>query len=363
MIIEQPQIVQHLRSLVMSVTEPDLDEPVRASRSRTVAETVTDLRDVAALAPMIGGSQAVDTLRMSEEQPPFDDLDPSGRKRQAAYERFSARRVADEIRAASLTTDTPGLLPRPLDTGTGTTGIGDGLPLIRTHALPRDFTAGGTAPVTPGVVAGDIDGQIVTEGTPAPTGDPITIANVGADRARQLAACFVELARQVRDWTDDAGNAMLDQALLDIADRAAESYIGTQLISAAGGTRTAGTDLPAALDDAESAAGAALNSAVTTGTNPGVLVINPVDWPAVRRAIGTSWLPDLPHPEPAISIGATAGTAIMVGPAALHLFAGQPEFMPAPKPATIGEQISALRPFYLAVRATAGVQTVTGIGA
>jgi hypothetical protein len=124
------------------------------------------------------------------------------------------------------------------------------------------------------------------------------------------------------------------------------------------------TTLGTALDAAEAAAGAAVNSEITTsGTAPGLLVVNPANWPKVRRAIGTSWPVDAPHPQVAVSIGAPAGTAILVGPSAIHLFRDQVLHAARTAPGVMGYENTAARPFYLSIRAATGVQTITSIPA
>lgn len=345
----------HIRNLVLSTTERDLTEATRAARARTAIDTASDLRDFARLAAgVIGGSEALDALLIEEK----------GAAARPAAERQEARQVLAQVRAAQALADTPGINPKPVDVGTGATGISGCLPLIRKYALDRDFAAGGDAPITPGVIGGDTTGD-VDPSTPYTGGTSFTIANVGAGQFRHFAWGYANYAHQVEKWSDPGAHSLLDQILLDVADRAAEIYIGAALISAAGGTRTAGADLVTlgtALDAAEAAASAAVNSELTdTGTAPGLLIANPANWPKVRRAIGTSWPADAPHPQVAVSIGATVGTAIIVGPAAIHLFRDQEILAARTAPSSFGFESVVGRPFYLSVRAAAGVQIITGI--
>jgi hypothetical protein len=349
--------VHHLRNLVLSTTEVDLTEAVRAARARTAIDTAGDLREFTNLAAgVIGGSAALDALLIAEK----------GARGLEAAERHDARRILAQLRAAQGLADTPGINPKTVAVGTGTTGIGTGMPLIRNYALDRDFLAGGDAPITPGVIAGDTTGD-VDPSTPYVGGTAFTIANVGSAQANHMAYGYANFARQVRDWTDPAALAMLDQIILDVADRAAEIYIGAALVTGAGGTRVAGADLTTlgtALDAAEAAAGTAINSAIeTAGTAPGLLIVNPANWPKVRRAIGTSWPVGAPHPEVAVSIGAPTGTAIIVGPSAIHLFRDQFLHAARTAPAAMGYENTAARPFYLSIRAAAGIQTITSIPA
>jgi len=340
--------INGLRETVLSSLAPDLSHGVRVGRARETVEQAADLRDFVRVAStVIGGSAVLDVLRMAE-----------ARDRGDALERYQAREVLDQLRAVQTLADNPGLLPKPVDVGTGSTGLGDGMPLIRLHALDREFAAGGDAPITPGVPGNVPAGSIDPAADPG--GTAFTIANVGSARARHNAVAFATFARQVRDWSDPAALAMVDQIVLDVADRAAEVYIGAQLVAAAGGTRVAGADLNTlgdALDAAEAAAGAALNAPAD------LLIVNPANWPKVRRAIGTSWPTDAPHPMVAVSIGVAAGTAIVTGRSALHLFRDDVFFLPRESPSNFGMEVAASRPFYLAVRTTTGVQTITGIPA
>lgn len=358
-----------LRNLAMGALDGGASDAIRASRAREAVEQVQDLADFARVASgVIGGSRAQDWARV--KVPHLGGA--GGQDVRPALERIEARQVADQLRALQLTTDNPGIVPKPVETAGGT-GIGTALPLIRQYAAERDFTAGGVAPVVPGVAAGNINGAMVTEGTPLTAGAALTIGDVGSSRARQLAACYAILPRQVIDWADPLAQAMLDQLLQDVADRAAEVYIGGQLVTAAGGTRVAGVDattLGAALDQAEALAGVAMNNhladtpeGVADGAVPGLVIVNPSNLPRVRRAIGTSWQPDVPHPVVAVSIGAPVGTAIVTAPGAVLLEREPVQWDPQLSPDTLGVEIGVSRPLYLAVRATAGVQTVTGIPA
>ncbi|MDZ5441752.1 hypothetical protein U2F26_03270 [Micromonospora sp. 4G57] len=361
--------IGQLRSLALAALATDASDAIRSSRARETVEQVHDLADFARFAAgVIGGSRAQDWARV--KVPHLGG--PGGQDVRPALERIEARQVADQLRAIQLTTDNPGLVGKPVE-AVGGTGIGTALPLIRQYAAGRDFTAGGTAPVVPGVASGNINGAMVTEGTPLTAGTAVTIGDVGSGRARQLAACYAVLPRQVIDWADPLAQAMLDQLLQDVADRAAEIYVGGQLVAAAGGTRGAGADaitLGAALDQAEALAGAAMNNhlandpeGVADGAVPGLLICNPANLPRVRRAISTSWQPDVPHPVVAVSVGAPVGTAIVTAPGAVLLEREPVQWDPQLSPDTLGVEIGVSRPLYLAVRATAGVQTVTGIPA
>ena len=349
-----------LRSLAMAALDGGASDAIRSSRAREAVEQVQDLADFARFAAgVIGGSRAQDWARVNVRH-----LQGAGGEHLSpALERIEARQMVDQLRALQLTTDNPGLIGKRVENG-GITGIGTALPLIRQFARERDFTAGGVAPVVPGVPGGNISGSMVTEGTPLTAGAATTIGDVGASRTRQLAACYAVLPRQVIDWTDPVAQGLLDQLLVDIADRTAEIYIGGQLVSAAGGTRVAGADattLGAALDQAEALAGAAMNTHLADGT--GLLVVNPGDVPSVRRAIGTSWLAGVPHPTVAVSVGVSVGTAIVTAPGAVLLEREPVQWDPQLSPDTLGVEIGVSRPLYLAVRVAAGVQTVTGIPA
>lgn len=353
----------HLRALVLNAFDGGTSESARVAMARTVVEAVADLRDLTAIASGVLSGSAIDALRSRDGD-------------RAAADRITARRgLAAMTRAVAIqgTADTPGLNPRPVDVGTGTTGLAGGLPLIRSLALARDFVGGGPVPVVPGAVGGNISGD-VDPAVPIPAGAAVTIGDVGVGKARHLAVVVADIARQVIDFATDEGLALIDAALADIADRAAELYIGGVLVAGAGGTRSAGVDpatLGAAVDAAEAAASTAVNGAQSL-----TLLTSPANLAKVRRAVAASWTDALPHPGLAASVGVPAGTAMMVAGDAVHLFRGGLDFAPAEqltaasplhgstvRPALLGGQVAAIRPFYAAVRAAPGIQLITGIPA
>jgi hypothetical protein len=345
--VTNTNVLEGLADTVRSALAPDLGHGVRVDRARMVAEQVADLRDLVSISSaVIGGSEAVDVLRAVDIQWAGRD----GSDRVAAEERILARRVAGELRAAQLLADNPGIVPRPVEVGTGSTGLGGGLPLVRRFALLRDFVGGGAAPVTPGVVEGDVAGDIIVEGT-APTNAVFTVADVGSARARLVAIATALFSEQVRDWSDQVALTMLDQTLVDIADRAGEVYLGGQLVAGAGATRVAGaTDitLAAALDAAEAGAATALNGGDL------LLLVNPANLPRVRRVLAPSWIEGLPHPTVAASVGVVAGTAAVVATDAVHLFRDEPIFLQQSRPDRFGFEVSASRPLYLSIRLDTG---------
>ena len=351
-----------VRDAVLSALPADLNAAVRSVRIRDALDQVADLRDFAAVADgVLRGSAAIDLLRV---RAPEMFMPADSEAQRAAQERLAARGVLEQLRASQVTTDTPGLLPRPVDVP-ASTGIETGTPLIREYALDRDFAEGGTTPVVPAVAAGNINGDLLTEGSPVTPGSPVTFTNAAAADARQIAVCVAKLSRQVLDWPGSDAQALLDQAFYDIADRRAELTIGADLIASAGGTRTAGasdTTLSDAINAAEAAAGAALNEALASGTLPGLVIVNPANLPRVRRAMAAGWLID-PHPVLTASIGVTAGTAVVVAPGAVHLARDEVFWAAVDDPSAIGKLAVAARPFLVTVRAANGVQTVTAIPA
>jgi hypothetical protein len=162
---------------------------------------------------------------------------------------------------------------------------------------------------------------------------------------------------------DDNGRAILDQLAVDLVDRAAEKHIGAAIVAAAGGTRAAGSDLAAALDTAEAACGAGVESAAD------VLLVNPADWPKVRRAAAPSWQLG-PHPEVGLSIGVPAGTVAFLSRAAVFAQIGRLQYASAGlsvqdaskhalNPAEFAANIGMFRHFRTIIRRPAGIQLVT----
>ncbi|MFC7500531.1 hypothetical protein, partial [Nocardioides sp. GCM10030258] len=140
----------------------------------------------------------------------------------------------------------------------------------------------------------------------------------------------------------------------DEVDLAAEKFVTAALIAGAGGTRAAGADLGGALDAAEAAAG---------GRGPvRAVVVNAVDWPEIRRALASTFF-EGPHPAVLVSAGQPAGTATYIGTGAVRFLASDYVRMEAERPNAFMKSAAVARPFYLAIRSAAQIQTVTGIGA
>lgn len=329
---------EHFERIIGQVVDPRATASRRAANARTAAETAADLRDV-----YLAGRASLAVGRVADW---FDARsgDQDARIRQDLREQLPELRDLVHL---------PGLLASNV-VWDGATGYGPA-PLVRSVAAEWQSGLLGGASVVPGFKAdntwAEVDPDLSTEVEP----DAATIIDdVSAADGRHMAVAVVRLTKQLDDWLTPEGRRMLDQLVYDDVDLAAEQFIAGELITAAAGTRAAGADLGAALDDAEGAAG-----------GRGLaqwLVVSPLDWPTVRRQLAGAFF-DGPHPEVAVSAGQPTGTATVLGPGGVLLMANDHMEMSANMPRIFGKSIAVARPFYLQVRDDAAIQTVTGIGA
>lgn len=327
-----------IRDLVLAAAAPELEDSARSSRARAAADAAQDIRDLLRLGrSVIGGGAAVDALIAAGRVRGSTAI-----TRDVATERVAARRVLDELRADA---DLSGASPRPyVDADEQPFS---GVPIIRSFAAYRPAVLG-RSPVTPGVP----DGTGVVDPDGSTGGTPVTIDDVGAGVRWHLGAFVASLSSEIVRFVDDDGAALLDQAMLDVADTAAETHIVTELINGAGGTQDGSGDLASALTDAESAAGAAVGAAAD------MMIVSATDWPTVRAAVATSWQTS-PAPSAAVSAGCPAGTVVLTARRGLHLYAADPLTEAADTPSNAGRDVTVARPFYVAIRDAAAVQTVT----
>ncbi|GAA4824766.1 hypothetical protein ACFQ0K_17825 [Nocardioides caeni] len=325
-------LMDHLRSQVRSVLDPSASASVRASHAHTAAETASDIRDA-----IRAGELVLRGARVMQM------LDGGEGARDPLHALAEYRDLADF----------PGLLPTHV-LNDGLTGYGP-VPLVRGFARPwQTGDLKGTTPILPGfTTAGPFAGIDPTLPL-TPDTDGWAIVDVAAGEARHWSILGFDVSRQLADWIGPTGNALLDQLVLDDVDLAAETFVAAAMVTAAGGTRAAGADLGAALDEAEGAAG--VRGPVQA------LVVNAVDWPAVRRAVASTFF-DGPHPQVLVSAGQAAGTATYVGYGAVRFIVDGYERQEVEAPRSFGKTAAVARPFYFEVRDAAGLQTVTGIGA
>lgn len=336
-------MAEHVRALVANVVNDKTSDSVRAAHARTVSDAYRDLADAyRAGQAVLGTGRAADLFAVLDKK-------SSPNERDEAQKRIATRAGLEELRAWF--DDFAGVLPTPAVLTNVPTGIGV-FPLIREVA--QEWTAGaGVAPVVPGV-ADDTDSAAIDPATPV-TSTSITIDDVGGGTGNpwQSAAMVVNLALQLA-WLTPEGRDLLDRAVFDAVDHEADKAIAAALVAAAGDTRAAGADLGAALDDAERAAG--------TRDLVRWLVVNPTDLPLVRRELAPTFY-EGPHPVPLVSTGQPAGTATLLGNAAMHLFRRDYMTGESSEPKLFGRGAYVIRPFYLAIRDEDAIQTVTGIGA
>jgi hypothetical protein len=328
-------MLEHLRGLVENVLDPRSSQSTRARHARTAAETMADLRDA-----YRAGQATLNVGRVADMASMGPDADL----------RELQRRQLAELRDL---VSYPGLFGTPVVMD-GSTGYGPA-PLIREAATAwADGLTGGATPVVPGMPTNgpyaEVDPDLPRDDD-GPDVD-VMINDVGTAGGVHLSIFTGGMSRQVVDFTTPAGRALLDGIVLDDVDAVADAFVAGELITAAAGTRAAGADLAAALDDAEGDAGA-------RGV-PQWLIVAPETWPRVRRALAPTWA-DGPRPQLHVSAGQPAGTVTVVGRGAVLLMAGDYIRMDEVVPRTLGRTVAIARPFYLQVREAAGIQTVTGV--
>lgn len=335
------------RNLAAAMLEPGIDDVSRASRAREVADAASDLREGVRIAHAVLPGLVIPAARYA--------VDRSSAAENELGRVMVQRQTFAEMRAVAYEDllGLPGLKFQGTVSDGPDTGLGSGLPLIRTYATEWT-TSGGKKPVVPGLPeGGDDDGVIDPEPADMTDGAPFTIADVGDDEEWHISVAAALVSRQLIDFTTEEARRDLDQLVFDVADRGAEKFIGAKLVADAGGTRVAGANL-VGFDTAEGAASAELLAPAD------LVIVNPADWSKVRRAVAESWQQS-PAPTPAVSVGVPAGTALVTGRRAFHLFRQDYQIMAQTSPRNLSNVVAIGRGFYLAIRNPDAIQTVTGI--
>lgn len=346
------EMVRHLRAQVNRFGDPDASASERAARAQLLVESSRDTAEAVEVArAIVPGLSVLDRARQRIPAP----HGVSAEVRQQARERLDVReRLSElraELRALDTTADRPVIVADSTSTGLGVA------PLIRQHSVAWEWHSR-QSPVVPGVVGGDAAAEVNASFPIDPgAGSSVVIENVNPDEKFDLSVLAATMSLPVMEWTDRAGQELLDNALRDLVDLAAEEFVGAGLEAAAGGTAAYAS--AATLDAAEGAAGGAGRGAAE------LLIVNPVDWPTVRRDLASAWAAG-PHPVPVVTPGATAGTVTYTGPGAFWLLASEviedEDVHPSPKTMG-GVEVAIGRPFKLFVRNAAAIRTVTGVGA
>lgn len=340
--------LQHLQRQAAQLVDPSSTPPQRAAQSQLLVEGVRDLAEALALVGRIApGLSVLDRARLAAIGGP-QGVDSDVRR--AADQRVDLREQAAQLEPAlrALEFVRPVAVPDSTSTGLGVA------PLVRAHSVPWGEWGSMQSPVVPGVVTGAAEAE-VNPALPADSLGPVVIDDVNPGAGKfDLSLLLAEFSQPVLQWTDPAGQALLDNALLDLVDLAAEVYVGAALVSAAGGTAAYAS--AASYDAAEGAAGASGKGAAE------FVIVNPVDWPAVRRELGPAWAAG-PHPLPVVTPGAPAGTVMFTGPGAFWLLAC--DVVEAEETGVSilgGRSVAVGRPFKLFVRNADAIQTITGVG-
>ena len=334
------KVLEHLRTLAGNVVDTRATEPARAGHARMIAEHAQDLREsVEVVAGVLSGSEVWDVALQGKRVGASADVV------RAAAERIRMRRELAQLRANEVPIGKPVVV---VDPGTGRQ---EAFPLVRQLAIEVG-EPGPTIPIVPGITAG---AAVVNPTLPLDDDTQVVIANVGDDARWDFAAGYVDVSRQALDFLDPVGAALLDETMFDAVDLAIESDVIAAIEAAAGDTRVAAT-LADDLDGAEGVAGVG-------GLGPAwLLLANPVDWPAVRRALPAAW-GDGPRPLPIVSSGATAGTVTYVGRHGFALLTTARQTHRADVPKLVGQDVAVARQFKLVIRNADAIATVTGVGA
>lgn len=257
---------------------------------------------------------------------------------EAAEERITTYRAVSDLQAANhqITTDTPGLLTtrppglpfKPGLPGTPLLALGEPFqPRGRTIELPsawEDLPTGVLNPVEKTDVSGAI-GTIPTVNTPV-----------------HMAAWSENISRQLLDFGEDALRRKQEE-METVVNVALEKALIAALVTAAG--------TPAAdLDTAEAAAAAAW------GTMADTLVVNPADWPAVRRSYSPQ---GVPFPNQAITGSIAAGVALVFPLSAIWLLVEPMRSSAATEPSVLGEAMGFSRAGVAASRRTGAIGAAT----
>ena len=320
-------ILDQLRDLVAAAAEPGLTASVRANRARTVAEVTTDFRDALAAATFVLPGRALDALSTVN----------------GSKDRNELRRQVDAMRRDLA--DVTGVLPwrQGVIASAADTGTDPALQIVRSLARPL------TINMVPGLPAPDLAGTV--DAADYSMAGQILLDDI-ADGQPHIAGAVFNTSRDFVDWLDPAGRALVDQIVDDVVTRAAELHMGNTIATdATPATSTTGT-LGEQLDAAEGQASAG------TGSVANLLLVNPADWPTVRRAVATSWTAG-PHPTATLSAGIPVGTVITACTVALILEAGTVNYAQTDVPRTMGKHLLAYRSFRAIVRHPTGVVSTT----
>lgn len=240
-------------------------------------------------------------------------------------ERLSRHRTVTQLHKAAhqITTDTPGLLAghppgtefRPGLPGTPLLDLADpfppGTPSAYYMELPQGWNGLPSATINPAEKTDSGGGTV-----PAATKQALVVTST----------YYENISRQTLDWGESALRRF--QEMIETAVNVAlEEYLITHLVSLA--------DTPlSTLDEAEAAAGSVWGTAADT------LVVNPSDWPAVRRAYSPQ---SVPFANVAVTGGIAAGVALVFPLSALWLLTDRVQWAVTAEPAILGAQIGASR--------------------
>lgn len=340
-----------LDTLVAHAVEPGIDDLSRANRARVALDSAEDTAALVDLVPRLFRGVAVAAARVNRSQ---RQGQPVPDKAQRVLDAHEGLRALATMRGA-ITHISGSNEPIPaLEPSYTATPI-----ILEAKEADLSSTLSRVAPSLVTTVEGKVDAPDYSLGA------EFAVADVGG-RAH-LAAVSVPCSKQILDWVDDNGAAFIDQVLCQMVDRAAERHLCQQLVTAAGAPLPAGDDLAAVIDAAEAQAAEAVAAECEQ------IIINPSDWPAVRRVIATSWEIG-PHPRVEVSIGVPKGTILLIGFGAMYVEASRPinsvekllggglvdlEQRTVVLPDGFGQWLTLGRFFRMTIREAAGIVAVT----
>lgn len=311
--------------------EPDLGPGETLRRAGLVESHLRALNALGLADPYAGGARSVvvDTLSASSGD-------------QAAADRLHRADLVRALRGAwaapphQTTVETPGLIGSQL-VPPGPGGL-PGAPFLDAFAVPSLYGYGGLQVPTgwTGGLSAVINSTEKTQFMPGQSA-----ANIDAEKIPWTTAAYAEnIALQVTDWAPSA-QAELDRVFAAVVGAGLEKALLAQLATAAGTPADGSTDLGDALDDAE--------TSIAGGDPPSHLVVNPLDWPKVRKAYAAAGL--WPMPLAVIrSPGQPPGLVLVLASGALYVAATPVDYLRALEPSILGRAVAAFRYGAIATR-------------
>lgn len=300
-------------------------------------------RAVRRLGPLLDPYTAGEYSRFADALTIARSADPNGEAAVEAADRLDLHRQATISRAIQTPADNPGLLP-----------AAQALPGGPERPPVPFLDALGT--IDPGILASV---RIPQAWSPVPVGVvnpdpnvPLELLDSQMDvtiEATDTAFGAVNVSRQLIKWGLDSLK-QFDLLVDTAASVALETSLLARLTAAAGVIVPAGADLIDALDSAE--------VGIRWYTGPTHLVVNPDDWPAVRRAWAGAmmWPPPL---APIVTASQAAGVVLMLPASAVVVDVSPTDWARIPEVDQVGMRVGAIRYGAAGVRSPGALAAVS----